>query len=484
MNRIKKVLKNLSAPSILQIIAFLTGFALMTFELVAARILAPTIGSSTYVWTSVIGVIIAALSLGYWSGGKLADRRDRPSDVAALAIAAAVCVGIMMAIYPSLLQWITGTIYDNRLQGVVASVTLFAPVSFILGMISPYLVKLSIRSLNTSGRSVAGLSALNSVGGITGTFITGFVLFSYIGSRETLAIVVIALLLSSWLIVPSRRFKFRAIVSLIIIAAISVPMPTANALVAEIDSPSAHYEVSDGFYGGQYTRVLTTGPGGAQSGITLADPDSLAFWYTSYSAQVIQKMKPTRVLVLGGGVFTLPAYLADALPDAQIDAVEIDPALYDIAKDYFQFRDRENLNLYFEDARTFVNQSNEKYDVIMVDVYGNTAIPFTFLTKEYGEAVAKLLTPNGKVVVNAIGAQEGACREVIDVIDAAYRSSLPYAYWQSEAVTPGERANYILVYSQWPLGDTDMHVLSNGDHEPYTDNFAPSDQLHFRCHQG
>jgi len=477
----KKSLLKKYIPSPLQVIAFLTGFALMAFELVAARILAPSIGSSTYVWTSVIGIIIAALSVGYWYGGKLADTRNRPLDVVVLCIIAAVGVGLMMMTYPSLLEWVVVLIEDNRVQGVVASLTLFAPTSFILGAISPYLVKLSIHSLSTSGRSVAGLSALNSVGGIAGTFITGFVLFSYIGARETLLIVIVTLLVSSWLIVPWRHFKMRAVATILLLIVVAFPAPQASAVVASIDSPSAHYTVSDIAYNGQQTRALMTGPGGIQSAVTKNAPNELAFWYTQYAADLIDALDAKRILVLGGGVFTLPAYLADTHPDAQVDAVEIDPALKDIAVDYFDYKDRANLQLYFEDARTFVNQAQTKYDAIVVDVYGTTSIPFSFLTKEYGEAINKMLSDKGSVIVNAIGALDGPCRDVIDVIDAVYRPYVPFAYWQSQSTNPNTRANYILLYSKQAFTGGAMNTLSRGAIGVYTDDYAPAEQLHFKC---
>lgn len=468
-------------PSALQTIAFLTGFALMAFELVAARILAPSIGSSTYVWTSVIGVIIAALSFGYWAGGRLADQRNKASDIALLCIASAAGVAAMTLVYPTLLSWVIDTFQDNRIQGFVASLLLFAPTSFVLGMISPYLVKLSIHSLKTSGQSVAGLSALNSVGGIAGTFITGFILFSYIGSRETLIIVIVSLLVSSWLIVPRRRARKRMMASLLILAVMLVPASQASAILAQIDTPSAHYTVSEGMFRGQPIVGLTTGPRGVQSAVSKSNPDELVFWYTSFASKIAQTLNPQNVLVLGGGVFTLPAYLADALPDAQIDAVEIDPVLYDVAKTHFSFYDRENLQLYFDDARTFVNHSTKQYDVIIVDVYGDTSVPFTLLTKEYGEAMSTLLSPEGAIIVNAIGAQTGPCRDVIDVIDAVYRPHVSYAHWQTQSTRLDTRANYILLYTQQPFTAVPMNTLEPGKIPAYTDNYAPAEQLHYNC---
>ncbi|HMH70378.1 MAG TPA: fused MFS/spermidine synthase, partial [Candidatus Saccharimonadales bacterium] len=172
----------------LESVAFASGFSLMAFELIGARMLAPAIGSSTYVWTSVIGVIIAALSAGYFLGGKLADLRGRPGDIALLCLTITIGMGAMLLLFDSTMAWIVQTQSDLRFKGVIASLLLFAPTSLLIGMLSPYLVKLKITSLLSSGQSVAGLSAFESIGGIVGTFVTGFIVFSYIGAREALVV--------------------------------------------------------------------------------------------------------------------------------------------------------------------------------------------------------------------------------------------------------------------------------------------------------
>lgn len=160
-----------------EIAAFITGFALLAYELSAARILAPTIGSSTYVWTSVIGVIIAALSLGYAIGGILADRRTKSSDIGVLLLASATTTLISIILSRDALEVIASLVRDPRLQGLIASAFLFSPTSFLLGAVSPYLAKLRTVSLKHTGTSIASLSAANAVGGIVGTFSVGFIFF-------------------------------------------------------------------------------------------------------------------------------------------------------------------------------------------------------------------------------------------------------------------------------------------------------------------
>lgn len=454
----------------------------MVFELVAARILAPTIGSSNYIWTSVIGVIIAALSLGYWVGGIHADKRNKTSDVVFLCLLSAALVVVTMLAYPSLLQSIVESGADVRIQAVVASVFLFAPVSFVLGAIHSYLAKLAIVSLQTSGQSVAGLSSLNSVGGIIGTFVTGFVLFSVIGSRETMVLVVVLLLLASWLLLPKVWLLPRILTTVILLALSLVPVSLGAGVVAEIDSSSAHYRVIDTSYKGKDARLLLAGPGGAQSGIDRQQPEELLFWYTQFAAQLTLNQKPERVLVLGGGVFTLPSYLAKELPDTQIDAVEIDDTLEPIAQKYFGYEPQPNLNLIFEDARTYVNQAEDAYDVIIVDVYGDTTMPFSFVTSEFGKEIDRLTSSDGIVIVNAIGGTTRACREVIHSIDAVYRPYFNQGYWQTVNRSELQRGNYILLYSRSEIA-ADMYRMPASGKKPYSDNFAPVDQLQFRCSQ-
>lgn len=468
----------------LGIISFLSGFGLMAYELVAARILAPTIGSSTYVWTSVIGIIITALSLGYWLGGKVADRRQKITDIALLCIISAFCVAMTILLYPTTLASIATSVSDVRVQGVLASLLLFAPTSFFLGCLSPYLAKLNIKTLQTAGESVANLSALNSIGGIIGTFITGFVLFSYLGSKETLIIVIVCLLFSSWLIKP-RFFMWRRIsISIFIVAVAFTPLARAAATIAVIDTPSAHYTVSEFDFEGESVYGLSTGPGGIQSAVYTDGRDDLVFWYTNYAKQLIEETDSKTILVLGGGTFTLPAALVSSIPDATIDVVEIDPELETIAKEYFYYQHNPAINLHFADARAFVNTAQDSYDAIFVDVYGDSSVPFSLLTQEYGAQIQKLLNPQGIVIVNAIVGTTGECRDLLGAIDAVYRPSLPNAFWQTESQSPLVRGNHILLYTKESTPPTPMNILSRTTPSPvYTDNLMPAERIQDTCRQ-
>lgn len=460
----------------LELIAFVAGFALMVFELAGARILAPGIGSSTYVWTSVIGIIIAALSLGYWIGGKVADRRGYMIDVARLCLLAALTVIWMMLQYHSVIAWVAEVFDDPRMQGVIASLFLFAPTSFLLGMLSPYLAKLNVRSLTTTGQSVASLSALNSVGGIVGTFVAGFILFGYMGSHETLALVAVLMIAVSWLAAPTVQTRSRGILTaLLIVTVLLSSVSSARAL--SIDTPSARYEIQD--VSGM--RLLATGPYAAQSGIYTAQPDRLAFWYTQQIADVVAHAGSRgSILILGGGAFTLPQYLAHKYPSSAIDVVEIDPELATIARKHFGYDDPKNVTMFFTDARTYVNQTDKQYDIVIVDVYGDAHVPFTLLTREFGDRIQAITKPDGVVAANMIAGLGGQCAVLLSALDAPYARHFRHASYRIQNPDTS-RSNMVVAYTHQPFAWPASLPLDTAEAPMYTDDYAPAERLQHDC---
>jgi predicted membrane-bound spermidine synthase len=469
------------------VLALATGFAMMTFELVAARLLAPTIGSSTFVWTNVIGVIIAALSIGYWQGGILADKRKNQIDIVFLCLSTAVAILLVMIFHSHIITLAAQTVSDARIQGLLAAIGLFALPSFCLGMISPYLVKFSVTSTATSGSSVANLSALNAVGSIVGTFTTGFILFGLIGSKATLFFVVVLLVAVSWLIVPKKFCGQRIALSAVIVT-LSImtllPWPVADNSKT-IDTASASYIVRDSVTFGQPTTDLITGPGGTQSSVYQTGEKELVFWYTQTIAEAISELpnQPKRILILGGGAYTLPEYLATHHPDSQVNTIEIDPDLTQIAQQYFRFEPPNNLSVTSTDARAFVNNTDQKFDVIIIDVYSDDNTPWQFVTGEFGQKIASGLTDNGVVLVNAITAREGDCAPLFAAIQSAYGSFLNHGYFQNRIDVPDARSNIIMTFSNQDLTLSDFNKLDQPATEPYTDDFAPIEHLQQQCYQ-
>lgn len=462
------------------------GFVMMVYELVAARMLAPYVGSSTYVWTSVIGVIVAALSIGYWAGGRLADHRNRPTDISLLFLA--VGIGIIMSLqaFRPALEWAMQFSPDVRIQALLATTVLYAPVSVLIGMVSPYLAKLNVRTLEQSGQSVANLSMFNALGGIFGTFLTGFFLFNIVGIRELMVALAVLSLALSWAMAPTMRIKKRLWASIAIIALSTLTM-VARPYIKEIETASAHYVVSEGVVYGEKARMLITSPHGVQSAVAFNDPNKLLFWYTREMAYGIESMNtpPKSILLLGGGAFSLPRYLAEKLPETHIDVVEIDPKLVEIAREHFFYKDPANVTPIGADARTFLNSNTKQYDVVLVDAYGGDSIPTTLLTKEYGALLKRAVQPGGMVMINSIAGEMGACRELLDATLAPYRTEFEYARMKVRNTGQSTPTNIMAVFSDTPLDVRGYKAI--GDTETsdtvYTDNFVPSDRLYTACEE-
>ncbi len=481
-------------PGVLEIIAFTTGFCLMAYELVASRILAPAIGSSTYVWTSVIGVIIAALSVGYTVGGIIADKRVKQTDIALLLLGTTLAMLVTVLCSDNILLSIRDIVSDARLRGLFASLLLFMPASFLMGIISPYLVRLHTSSVEKAGRSVASLSAMNAIGGIVGTFTAGFLFFGYIGSVQTMALLCLLLVAASWIITPKQDTQMRlmatlAIGALAVIAYLPQIIRSAEAQgIRNIDTSFSHYQIVDYTNAsGKNIRVLSNGPQGGQSAVDRRHPSQLVFEYTKALAQsVAQAPGKQRIAVLGGGTYTLPQYLARTYPTSQIDVVEIDPDLLGIAKTYFQYQPTGNITHIAADARTFLNTNKRTYDLIIADVYNDTSVPFSLTTTEYTAQLRRNLTPSGTVLVNAIMSPSKACTPLLGGVNSSYLQNFTYNKgFALEDWSVKSRQNIIMAYSNTSLGwlhlKQDEITATLPQAKVLTDNFAPVEKLTFAC---
>lgn len=469
--------------------SFASGFVLMVFELTGSRILAPTIGSSIYIWTSVIGVVIAALSVGFFLGGRLADQRGKPVDLVWILIITAALMLLTLATGRAVLSFLGSAPLDVRLQAVIASLLLFAPASLFLGAMGPYLAKLHTRTLKQTGRSIAMLDALNALGGITGTFLAGFIFFGYMGARQTLVFLIGILLCLSFLFVGrlEARRQIRIVGGIFIAALVTLLLyvPEPNVL-ATVETPSASYQVKEVIYEGEKIRVLTMGPGGYQSGVRLNGDSEPILRYAQFIAKGIDLFADddARILVLGGGTFTLPRHLAETYPNATIDVVEIDPQLQEIAKQYFFYQPTDNIRIINEDGRTFVNRTEDTYDIVVSDAFGDTGIPFTFTTEQFAEAVYSLLNDGGIVIYNVIAADHGPCRPLLRSINDSFLTQ----FEKSTAIAIRDnsftlRQNVLLNFEKnsdrWTKKLNGREFSSLGS--SLTDDFAPVERLHHDC---
>lgn len=442
----------------LPLVVFVCGAVVMAFELVGSRVLAPTIGSSLFVWTSLIGIILASLSVGYYYGGRIADRYPEADRMALIIWLASIGITATATFHNALLLVLSTYSLDIRIAATIAGVVLFAPASVALGMVSPYAARLALRDMHTSGSIVGVLSASSTVGSIAGTFLTGWVLIGYLGTTSVLYLLAVVALGASFLAYVRYRTVGRlCTLALIIALALGERAVMAEAAQGGFIDTDTKYQRAQILIGtsadGQPVRYLRTDPFGAQSSVYLDSPD-LAASYTQ-AFQTITDLLPAvqRALVIGGGGQVWPTQFIRDYPRAAMDVVEIDPGLLRLASDYFGFRPHAGLRVVHEDGRTFLNRQHDGYDIIFIDAYAGTTIPVQLTTREAVARMSAAIEPDGIVVSNVIGAVDGAGNQLLRAMYATYRSVFEHVHiiMLAGAGSGHQLQNILLVSSHTPF---------------------------------
>ena len=419
----------------LQITSFFSGSATMILELAGSRLVAPYFGTSLIVWTALIGIIMTSLCLGNWFGGFLADKRPEGKLLGRILMFAALIISVTAFSSNFILTEIQELGLNLYVSSVYTALFLFAPSSMLLGMVQPFVARLAIRNIDNSGGVIGRLSALNSAGSILGTFMGGFVLISLFPSGVILMLVASMTALLSVLIYTGA---WRKIISFLIFIALTAGAIGANesglpfSPVGEhIETAYNHISVAESIdrRNGRRVRIMITNPDAAQSLMYLDAPDELVSDYTKfYDLAFHFKPDTKRILMLGGGGYSVPKYILANYDDVSLDVVELDPGVTEAARKYFALVDNPNLTIYHEDARTFLNrlgrEKNELYDAILMDTFSSAiVIPFQLTTIEAGRLLRSILKPDGVLIVNIISSVYGAKSGVFHGLYKAFGSS-------------------------------------------------------------
>ncbi|HAN09881.1 MAG TPA: spermidine synthase [Clostridiales bacterium] len=415
----------------LYVVVFICGAMVMILELVAARIIAPFVGTSSYVWTSLIGVILGSMSFGYWLGGKLSDKNPKQSTLAIIIFSAAFCIGITTFINLFVMQSVVSYINDMRVAAILSTLFLFAIPSILLGMVSPYAVKLSMVDVEKSGSIVGNLYALSTVGSIVGTFLAGFVLIPCLGSERILLLITIILILTSSILYLKTNYKINTILIIILIPMIMLPTPStlifAEANIIDANTEYSRIWIYPTKHNNKDIKIMQIG-NEYSSGMNIND-DELAFEYTKYY-RLAEHFSPNfrKALMIGGAAYSYPKYYIKKYQDAMLDVVEIDPQVTELARKYFNLKDDPRLRIFHEDGRIFLNNTKNKYDVIYGDAFRAKSVPYHLTTKEATEKMYNALTDNGVAIINLISPIEGAKGKFLRSELATYKSIFPQVY--------------------------------------------------------
>ncbi|MFC1751593.1 fused MFS/spermidine synthase [Patescibacteria group bacterium] len=420
---------------ILEITVFFCGAVVMMFEIVGSRVIAPYLGSSIFVWTSLIGVILGGLAVGYWIGGKIADKNPTKDILSFVVVVASFCLLTTIMIQePFMMIFYQEPFFGIRLSAVIASLVLFFPTSVLLGMVAPYAVKLKVSSIQTSGSTVGSLYAISTVGSIVGTFLAGFFLIPTLGTTNILVLLSATLAIVSIALQPKFITNMKVFVLIFLVIYLVVTSFFYNFInsksVIDVDTEYSRvwiFDHNDARTGREMRSMVINNEN--SSGMFL-DSDELASIYAKYY-DLAKHFNPEfkSSLLLGGAGYSYPKYFLSKYPDATMDVVEIDSGLTELAEKYFGLKRNPRLTIYHEDGRTYLNRTQKKYDIIYGDAYKSFhSLPYQLTTREAVQRQYDILNDNGVVLVNIISTLAGGGSKFLRAEYATFAEVFPQVY--------------------------------------------------------
>jgi spermidine synthase len=419
----------------LAVLVFVAGMASMSLEFAASRILIPVFGSSIYTWGSLIGVILTGLSLGYHIGGKLADKNPNFLKLCLVIFSAGLYIIFIPFIAPTLTTSFIQFVSDSQFASLFAVFTLLIVPIFLLGIVSPYAIKLATRRLTELGNVSGNLYSLSTIGSIVGTFLTVFVLIPTFEINYIIFGVGLTLMVFSSLFGLARFPKVLAVFVVVLLlffpsislSSTSTVMVHTGTLVYEKETLYSHLDVID--YGNIRTLYLD---GNIHSQMYKDKPEELVNTYTKYfHLGFLFNPNAKDVLFVGGGAFSGPKNFLSMYSDVRIDVVEIDPDVISAARNYFNLpvdNDGSRLMIYNDDARNFLSKTEKKYDLIILDAFSKNYVPFHLMTLEYFQLLDKRLTSDGVIISNNIGSMTGDRSDIVRAVYKTISQILPSVY--------------------------------------------------------
>lgn len=439
---------------VIEITVFLCGALGMVLELVAARILSPYVGSSNLIWTTIIGVMLTSMSVGYWMGGKLADKEPNKNRLSSLILLGAIFTSFIPILETVLVKNFSLFSQNLIIVAFISAAIVFGIPSFVLATVSPYAVKLKDKQLEEIGKLSGKISSLSTIGSIFGTFIAGFILIPNLGVRSIILGTTLLLLILSMILYENKTKKYYGMMAILAISLIIlnwlgklVFIKSNPDIIQDIDSEYSRIWVKmiEGKDIAYKTLQVDTGLESYINQQTGEMGSKYLYYYDLF--EYFQK-NTTNTLLIGGAAYTYPSHYLNKYQDKTIDVSEIDAKMTEIAVEQFNLdKDNSRLNIYHQDGRSFLNYTKNKYDCILIDAFKGLNIPFELTTYEVMQNVKNALNDNGLVITNIISAIDGKESDFIKYEYATYKAVFDDVkiYKVNSERTQTERQNLILI---------------------------------------
>jgi spermidine synthase len=435
---------------------FVSGLCIMAIEMSAFRLLAPSFGTTQLLITNVIGTIMVALSVGYWLGGRLGDRYPNPRGVYRLVTGAALLTAAIPLISKPILvladRAVASQNFGSFLGSLGAMVLLFVIPLGMLGMVSPYAIRILAANKETVGASAGKIFSLATIGSIAGTYLPTLVFIPWLGTRVTILVFSAAMLLSGAIgLLTARWGRITVVAALAVFGCILYPglgpVKGGPGTLAENESLYNYIRVIRA--DGRVLLYLNEGHGYH----SVHDPGKVlvgGVWDTflalpAMSTDTDEKMN---VLIIGLAGGTIANQLSHFWQGRlHIDGVEIDARIIEAADRFFAL-DRRYLDVHVADGRNFLTGSRDRYHVIMLDAYKQPYIPFHLTTVEFFAKCREHLTPGGVLGINVATFTENP--EFLKMIADTLGAVFPHVYTYEVGNNDVAFKNVVLVAASAP----------------------------------
>lgn len=413
----------------LEITVFFSGALTMMLELIAARVLSPYVGSSNLVWTTIIGIMLISMSIGYWVGGKIADK-NKENDIKILSrflLVSAIATSFIPILEVEFIDALSQIIDNLVLVAIISTIITFGIPSFLLATVSPIAVKIKNESMEFVGATSGKISSLSTIGSIFGTFFAGFVLIPNFGVRNIILGCSILLWVLSIYLFKFNKEDIKIFLFMFLELVIIIALNLLGRYFFVVENPDIIRDV-DSEYSRIWVREINTYKTlqvdtGLESYINQETGEMGARYLYYYDLFEYYNKDAENTLMIGGAAYTYPMHYLKKFENKKIDVVEIDEKMTNIAEEEFGLdRNNPNLGLITQDGRSYLNYNEKKYDAIFIDAFKGLNAPFELTTYEAMKKAYDSLNENGLVITNIISSIEGEESDFIKYEYSTYKA--------------------------------------------------------------